>query len=139
MLRGQNVEVEDIAALAQILEHERKTAASKRAACFGLSTMLFLLLVAAFGLMAFAMLEEHDDLFQSLVPIGSVLTGLSAGVLTFFHLGCGAQNCIHSIERSLVAARHGRHKLFVTFVEQVQCADKNKKELIMEWVGVLTG
>jgi hypothetical protein len=137
MLSGHNVEAEDVAALAQILEGERKTAASKRSVCFALSILLFMLLVAAFSLMAYAMFQGHEDLFQSLVPIGSVLTGLSAGVLTFFNLGCGAQNCIHSIERSLVAARHGRHKLFVTFVEQVQCADKNKKQLIMEWVGAL--
>lgn len=140
MLSGQNVDADDIAVLSQILEGERKSAASKRAVCFAISTLMFLFLLGTFAVIAYQLLQTNDrTLIENLLPVAGMLAPLFAAVLTFFHLGCGAQNCINSIERSLVAARHGRHKLFVTFVQQVQCADKDKRKVIMEWVGVLVG
>jgi len=139
MLRGHTLEADDLPAIAEMLESERKTARMKRGVCFALSALTFLLLVAAFVMLAYAFLDARTGLRSQLPQIGAALATFSAGVLTFFSFGWGAQNCIHMIERSLVAARHGRHKLFATFIEQVQCGDKNKKALLLEWVGVFAG
>lgn len=136
MLRGHTFEADDLPALAEMLENECNSARRKRAICFAFSALWFVLLLAAFGMLVYALAEESGNLRRQMPLIVSALGTLSAAVLTFFHFGWGAQNCVHMIERSLVAARHGRHKLFATFIEQVQCADKGKRALLLEWVEV---
>ena len=63
-----------------------------------------------------------------------VLGVLSGGVFGFFSMWWAAQNCIHTIERTLFAAKAGRHQLFVGFVEQLQCSGKKKREILIDMV-----
>jgi hypothetical protein len=134
MLRGQTFEDDDIQALAQILESERQSACRKRALCFGLFAFWFVLLVGALGVIGYLIVTRggEDGLVGQTLGVAQILAILSAAVVTFFTMGWAAQNCINSIERSLVAARHGRRQLFAGFLEQLQCADKEKRKLWLE-------
>ena len=133
-MSGSVFDDHDIRAFAQILEHEHKSHCRKRAVCFWLFAFWFVLLIAALGLAAFIVLRAENDgqnLGQT-VGLLQVLGLLSAAVVTFFTMGWATQNCIHSIERSLFAFRAGRHQLFQSLLEQVQCADKEKRRLWLE-------
>jgi hypothetical protein len=60
---------------------------------------------------------------------------LAALVVALFSMWWTVQNCINSIERTLFAARARRHQLFASFLGQLQCADKSKRQL---WLDVVS-
>lgn len=128
----QPYEPEDIDALASILEKECKHYRLNRAICFGLFVFWLVLLIAALVLAAWVTIGAHNDLLSGPLVWLQALGAMSAAVISFFSMWWTAQNCIHSIERTLFAARAGRSQLFVSFLSQVQCASKEKRKMWLE-------
>jgi hypothetical protein len=126
----------DIEALADILESERLTHCRTRGYCFGLFLFSFILLILATVTIAFLFISGRVSAGPAAEWLGALqlLVPLSAAVIGFFGIWWAAQNCIHSIERAIFAARRGRVKLFVGFLENLQCADKRKRRLWVEMV-----
>lgn len=126
---------EDVKALAEILEVEHKNHMRKRSICFWLFIFWFALLLVALGVAAYLVLGHTAAGANggALVWV-QLLTAMSAAVVSFFSMWWTVQNCINSIERTLFAARAGRTQLFASLLEQVQCADKEKRRL---WLDVL--
>jgi hypothetical protein len=134
-------EEDDIVALSQILESEIKSHATKGSLCFAMFAVSFAALVLGLVLggarvVSLVMAQsggadigEEVWLLQLLIPLATV-------AVSFFGAWWGVQNCVNSIERTLFAARARRHKLFATFVQQIQCADQKKKKL---WVELVKG
>lgn len=123
---------EDIEALATILESERKHHCYKRSVCFGLFVFWLILLVIALVSVAWITIGAHYNLLDGPLIWLQGLTALSAAVVSFFSMWWTVQNCIHSIERTLFAARAGREQLFISFLQEVQCASKEKRRVWLE-------
>jgi Zn-dependent protease with chaperone function len=129
------MDVDDVQALAAILENERRSHCQKRAVCLGMFVFSLVSLILALGIVVLFLVHSNAAGGLGQVPIYSqLLTALSAAVVGFFSMWWSAQNCINSIERTLYAARAGRHRLFVSFVEQLQCTDKKKRRVWLEIV-----
>lgn len=129
MIAGHALEAGDIDALAQILENERIGHCRKRALCLGMFVFFFVVLVVAIGAVVYMLVNRDSGLRLELVQALGVLAALVVGL---FSMWWTVQNCINSIERTLFAARAGRNQLFASFLGQLQCADKNKKQLWLE-------
>ncbi len=129
----------DIEALAQILENEKVGHCRIRSLCFGLFVFCFAALVFAIGVLTYLLVTARlgDDIASRSLSFLQLLTPLSAAVVGFFTSWWTAQNCINSIERTLFAARSGRHRLFASFLQQLQCADKKKQRMMLEVVSAL--
>lgn len=123
---------DDIKALAEILEQEHRHHCHKRTICFWLFVFWFVMLVAAIGLAAYIVLRPESGPMDSTLAWVQALTALSAAVVSFFSMWWTVQNCIHSIERTLFAARAGRYQLFSSLLGDVQCADKEKRRVWLE-------
>ncbi len=132
-----HIEPEDIEALAAILENEKQSHCRKRGLCFGLFVASFAVLIFAIAVLTFLLATGQlgDAITGNSLGFLQVLAPLSALVVGFFGMWWAVQNCINSIERTLYAARAGRHRLFASFLEQLQCADKNKRRLLLDIVG----
>lgn len=129
------MDVDDVEALAAILENERRSHCQKRAVCLGMFVFSLVCLIAGLGIvMLFLTHADGLDGFGQVPIYSQLLTALSAAVVGFFSMWWSAQNCINSIERTLYAARAGRHRLFVSFIEQLQCTDKKKRRVWLEIV-----
>lgn len=135
-MSGREIDPEDMRTLAEILEKERRSHAQKRSLCLGLFLFSLLALVAAMGIVVPFLLHVGDDQGEfSQAPVFSqLLTGLCAAVVGFFSMWWSTQNCINSIERTLYAARAGRPKLFFSFLEQLQCTDRKKRQVLLDMV-----
>ena len=134
---AQHIEHSDIETLAQILEAEKLNHCRTRGMCFGL--FLFSLVMLIFGVVIFGFVlvissAEQADI-GTWLPALQLLPPMSAAVIGFFGSWWAAQNCINSIDRTLFAARAGRLKLFASFLENLQCADKKKRRM---WVDMAT-
>ena len=127
-----NFDQDDIKALAEILELEHKHHCNKRSICFWLFVFWFVMLVAAIGVAAYIVLRPNSGPMDGTLAWVQALTALSAAVVSFFSMWWTVQNCINSIERTLFAARAGRTQLFASLLEQVQCADKEKRRVWLE-------
>lgn len=125
-----HIEQGDIEALAEILEAEKQHHCRTRGLCFGLFLFSLVMLVIAIATIAVLVLTGH--ITQEWLSAIQLLTPMSAAVIGFFGSWWACQNCINSIERTLFAARAGRHKLFTSFLGNLQCADKKKRALWME-------
>lgn len=137
-MSGQTIDHKDIEALAQILEQEKRGHGRTRSLCFGLFVICFLLLVVAICVLAYLLVTaQNDNVASHSLTYLQVLTPLGALVIGFFTSWWTAQNCINSIDRTLFAARSGRHRLFVSFLEQLQCADKKRRRMMLDVVGAL--
>ncbi len=138
-MSGQIIESADIEALASILENEKRGHARTRSLCFALFVFCFMVLVVAICTLTFLLVTARleGDLTQNSLTFLQMLTPLSAAVIGFFTSWWTAQNCINSIDRTLFAARSGRQRLFVSFLEQLQCADKKKRRAMLDVVGAL--
>lgn len=120
----------DIDALAAILESEKLHHCRARGLCFGL--FLFSLVMLVIGIVTISVLFLSGRINQEWLSAIQLLTPMSAAVIGFFGSWWACQNCINSIERTLFAARAGRLKLFTSFLGNLQCADKKKRQLWME-------
>ena len=130
------IEREDIEALAQMLEQEKRGHGRTRALCFALFAICFALLVVAICVLAYLLVTAPDDNIAShSLTYLQVLTPLGALVVGFFTSWWTAQNCINSIDRTLFAARSGRHRLFVGFLSELQCTDRKKRNVMLDVVG----
>jgi hypothetical protein len=136
-MNEQTIERGDIEALAQILETEKQAHRRTRALCFALFVFCFAVLTVAICVLAFLLVTARAGIAGDSLTFLQVLTPLGAMVVGFFSFWWTAQNCINSIDRTLFAARSGRHRLFVSFLGQLQCADKKRKRLMLEVVGAL--
>jgi hypothetical protein len=138
-MSGQVIESADIEALASILENEKQSHCRTRSLCFALFVFCFLVLVVAICTLTFLLVTARlgGDLAGNSLTFLQLLTPLSAAVIGFFTSWWTAQNCINSIDRTLFAARSGRQRLFVSFLEQLQCADKKKRRAMLDVVGAL--
>lgn len=135
----QKFEQDDIEAFAEILESERLTHCRTRGYCFGLFVLCLTLLVFATITIAFLLVTGHLSQGPTEEWLGALqlMMPLSAAVIGSFGIWWAAQSCIHSIERAIFAARRGRVKLFVGFLENLQCTDKKKRRLWMDMVASL--
>jgi hypothetical protein len=120
----------DIDALAAILESEKLHHCRARGLCFGLFICSLVMLVI--GIVTISVLFLSGRISQEWLSAIQLLTPMSAAVIGFFGSWWACQNCINSIERTLFAARAGRLKLFTSFLGNLQCADKKKRQLWME-------
>jgi hypothetical protein len=131
------IDAEDLDTLAQILEREHVSHRRKCGVCFAMFLLAFSALVVALVLVGVRLAIAVSS------PLGSealglqfalfqVLAPLAAVALTFFGAWWAAQNCLNSIERTLCAARNQRLKLFETFLNQIQCAGKEKQRAWLE-------
>lgn len=121
---------EDIEALAEILENECKSHRKRRLFCLSLFVFSLVLLIAGMVGVAWLTIVDHRDALE--LRWANSLTALGAITMGAFGAWYASQNCIHSIERTLYAARAGREKLFVTFLQQVQCAGKEKRRVWLD-------
>ena len=133
-------EDDDIAALTAILESEMRGHRKKRAVCLAMFCISLVSLIIGLTLGAWQIATELlpgqaglqlDDSLQAL----QLLAPIAAFAMWFFTAWWACENCINSIERTLFAARARRGKLFRQFVDQISCADKNKKRVWLEVVG----
>ena len=132
MIRADKFDEDDIRTLAAMLEREHKNHCQKRSICFWLFLFWFLVLVSAVGIAAYVVLSPSAS--QNALAWVQALTAVSAAAVSFFSMWWTVQNCINSIERALVAAQAGRHQLFASMLDQVQCADKEKRRVWLEIV-----
>jgi hypothetical protein len=132
-------ENDDIETLAEILERELQSHSRKCGIFFAMFVLAFVSLVVALALVGVRLAEVVGS------PAGSAVIGqqfiliqvvapLAAVALSFFGGWWGAQNCLHSIERTLCAARNRRFKLFETFLGEIQCSGKHKHRAWLEIV-----
>ena len=138
-MSAHHFEESDIEALAEILEKERLHHCRTRGFCFGLFLFSLVMLAFATATISFLFLSGRISQGPTSEWLGALqlLTPLSAAVVGFFGSWWAAQNCINSIERTIFAARKGRVKLFASFLGNLQCADKKKRQLWMEMVASL--
>jgi hypothetical protein len=138
-MNAQHIEQGDIEALAEILEAEKQNHCRKRGLCFGLFLFSLIMLVFATCTVTFLFVSGRLSEGPAAEWLGALqlLTPLSAAVIGFFGSWWAAQNCINSIERTLFAARAGRAKLFASFLGNLQCADKKKRQVWMDMVASL--
>jgi hypothetical protein len=130
-----HIDQADIDALAAILESEKLHHCRARGLCFGL--FLFSLVMLVIGIVTISVLFLSGRINQEWLSAIQLLTPMSAAVIGFFGSWWACQNCINSIERTLFAARAGRLKLFTSFLGNLQCADKKKRQLWMEMAASL--
>jgi len=134
-----HIEQSDIEALALILEAEKQNHCRTRGLCFGLFLFSLVMLVFAVGIFAvvFVINTTNNADIDKWLPALQLLPPMSAAVIGFFGSWWAAQNCINSIERTLFAARAGRAKLFASFLGNLQCADKKKRQVWMDMAASL--
>lgn len=130
---------EDIQTLAEILEKEKRSHLRKCGLCFAMFAVAVAVLLVAFALVVLTVASEFSsgagiEVLGRHAILVQVVGSLAGAVLLFFSVWCSAQNCLNTIERTLCAARNQRVKLFETFLGQIQCADKRKREAWMEIV-----
>lgn len=127
---------DDYEILAEILEREKRGHRTIRAACLILFLFSFVLLL---WLLAFVVYQFTNDIRgqHSAIDILQILAPIAALMIGFFASWWAAHNCINSIERSLFAARHKKWKLFLGFVNELQCANKKKRSMLLDVVGSL--
>jgi len=133
------IDKDDIETLAQILEHEKRGHKRKRSLCFAMFLLSFgcLVLALAFlGLRAASMLigDGGGDVLSAQIWMLQILAPLAAVAVSFFSAWWAVQNCLNSIERTLFAARANRPHLFAKFLDQIQCADREKRRAWLEIV-----
>jgi hypothetical protein len=132
--QGHVIEQDDIEVLTEMLESERKHHRWKRMLCVWLFAFWFVLLVVALGLVAMLTMGGQSSQLLGELTWLQWVTALAVAVMSSFSMICATQYCIHSIERTLFAARAGRPKLFETCLNQVECASKEKRRL---WLDVV--
>jgi ABC-type nickel/cobalt efflux system permease component RcnA len=140
-MSDHNIEHGDVEALAAILESERVAHCRKRGLCFGLflfSLVMLVFAVVIFGVV-FVIATNNNVSMDQWLPTLQLLPPLSAAVVGFFGSWWASQNCINSIERTLFAARAGRVKLFASFLQNLQCTDKKKRQVWMDMAASLVG
>jgi LPS O-antigen subunit length determinant protein (WzzB/FepE family) len=129
---GTKFDADDIEALAQILEIEKRSHARKRLICLvmflvSLACLVVVLVVGA--VLAVGLMAQHASGVELAKQawVVQVLAALGTATVSFFTTWWGVQNCLNAIDRTLFAARAKRHHLFEKFLEQIQCAEKKKR------------
>lgn len=131
-----DIQHDDIELLANILEQEKRHHCRMRSVCLALFLFSFVLLLMAFGTIAFLFAAEMDFVSENKwLTLLQFVAPVSAAMIWFFASWWAAQNCINSIDRSLYAAHAGRLRLFAGFVGELQCASKEKRSLWMDMIG----
>jgi hypothetical protein len=130
-------DTEDIDTLAEILERERKSHCRKCSIFLVMFVIAFVSLVVALALVGVNLAGVIGSpggarAMADQFPVFQVVAPLTAVALSFFGGWWATQNCIHSIERTLFAARNRRMKLFETFLGQIQCSGKDKQRAWLE-------
>lgn len=126
---------EDMDTLAAILEREMASHCRKRTLCLFLFSVSFVLLLMAFAVIALTLMRDLSGASGEGGMTWWVLSypaALGAVVMSSFSAWWGVQNCVNSIERTLFAARARRTQLMAAFLQQLQCADKEKKRAWLE-------
>ncbi|MES1198383.1 MAG: hypothetical protein ABUS48_00175 [Pseudomonadota bacterium] len=123
--------------LSQLLEMEKAGHASKRRWClvmFAVSVFCLLLALIGVGIALFKVLQSPDIQPGWQLTMLQVVGPLAALAVSMFSTWWAVQNCLHSIDRALYAAKLGSPELFAALLDQVQCADQKKKKLWLEVV-----
>lgn len=131
------IENEDIETLAEILERERMSHRRKCSIFLAMFMLAFGALVVALALVGVRLAAVVSSQVGAQVvgqqfAMIQVIAPLAAVALSFFGGWWAAQNCVHSIERTLCAARNRRIKLFETFLGQMQCSGREKQRAWLE-------
>ncbi len=133
---ASSIDQDDVQLLADILEKEKRHHCRIRSICFGLFIFSFLMLLMAMAAIAYVFASDFRNASSGVwLSVMQVLAPISAAMIGFFASWGAAHNCVNSIDRTLYAARAGRHKLFAGFVGQIQCASKSKRSVWMDMVG----
>ena len=133
----QNLSATHVEQLAQLLEMEKAGHRSKRRWClvmFSVSIVCLLLALVGVGIALFKMLESPGSQPGWQLTVLQIVGPLAALAVSMFTTWWAVQNCLHSIDRALYAAKAGSPELFAALLDQVQCADNKKKKLWLEVV-----
>jgi hypothetical protein len=136
MIAG-GIDNDDIETLAEILVRERISYSRRCGLFLTMFVLAFCSLVVALALVGARLAAVVGS------PVGAqalgfqfglvqVIVPLAAVALSFFGGWWAAQNCLHSIDRTLCAARNQRLRLFETFLSQIQCSGKEKQRAWLE-------
>jgi hypothetical protein len=130
-----NFSANHVEQLAQLLEMEKAGHRTKRSWCLAMFTISFVCLMLALVAVGISVVKLLDN--PNMVPgwqltMLQVLAPLAAVAVSLFSTWWAVQNCLHSIDRALFAARNASPELFAALLNQVQCADGKKKKLWLE-------
>jgi len=129
-------DVEDMQLLSGLLEQEKRRRKTTSLVCLMLFVVSFVFFLGALALVGYILaaggLDELQDSSLSLFNSVGAISGAMMLSFTFWH---SAQNCIHSIDRSLVAAKAGRVELFAGFVRNIDCMSKKNRGVLLEAAG----
>ncbi len=132
------IEPEDVYLISRILEKEKVSHKRTSLVCFLLFLISFGILVSALCFFGYLVVSSgSSSIANSPIELVQVIVALAAMMIGSFVSWCAAQNCIHSIERSLLAAEAGRFKLFAGFVRDLQCTSKKKRSVLLDVAGAM--
>ncbi|MFT3728403.1 MAG: hypothetical protein QM759_11320 [Terricaulis sp.] len=132
---SQKISAKDLEHLAHLLEMEKAGHHSKRRWClvmFAISIFFLLLAMIAVSISVVEALREPGVQPGWQLVILQALAPMAALAVSLFSMWWAVQNCLHSIDRALYAAKVGSPELFSALLEQVQCAGDKKKKLWLE-------
>ncbi|MES1158520.1 MAG: hypothetical protein ABUL42_01365 [Terricaulis silvestris] len=123
--------------LSQLLEMEKAGHRSKRSWClvmFGVSAFCLMVALVGVGFALFKILENPNAEPGWQLSVLQIVGPLAALAVSMFSMWWAVQNCLHSIDRALYAAKMGSPELFAALLDQVQCAGDKKKKIWLELV-----
>ncbi len=132
-------DVEDFKLLSSLLEKEKVVHSRRVTLCFVLlifSVILFLLSLLLLAKLVFDFVTADVGKATEIISVLGIVP--VAGVMFLAYSSwCAALNCVNTIERSLLAARAGRWRLFNGFVREMKCTDDKKRNWLLEIAGAL--
>jgi hypothetical protein len=133
------IDAEEFDTLAQILEGEQQSHKRRRSLCMSMFVTFFVLFILALLLLGLHMAgvvaaEQQQDGLLSQLSFVSTLGTLGTAVFSAFGVWWASENCLNSIERTLLAARARKQRLFITLFGQIQCADEKKRRILLDLI-----
>ncbi len=133
------IDADEFDTLAQILEGEQQSHKRRRSLCMSMFVTFFVLFLVALLLLGLHMAgvvaaAERQDGLMSQLSFISTLGTLGTAVFSAFGVWWASENCLNSIERTLLAARARKQRLFLTLFGQIQCADEKKRRVLLDLI-----
>jgi len=127
---------EDIQFLSGMLEQEKRRRRATSRVCLILFVVSFLFFLGALALIGYILASgEVQTLQDSSLSLFNSVGAISGAMMLSFTFWNSAQNCIHSIDRSIIAAKAGRIQLFAGFVRNIDCMSKKNRGVLLEAAG----
>lgn len=133
------IDADEFDTLAKILEGEQASHRRRRSLCMGLFVTFFVVFLLALLLLGLHMAgivasNEQQDGVLSQLSFVSTMGTLGTAVFSAFGVWWASENCLNSIERTLLAARARKQRLFITLFSQIQCADEKKRRILLDMI-----